>query len=90
MIVVGYYVFSFLGAGPGMPSLPAEERSERTTMKFNWLYTAQLEWQHLNDTVPYTAAARWIHMVCEIRRPPQPGEYGYEEYAEDMLCDQSY
>lgn len=90
MIVVGYYVFSFLGAGPGLPSLPAEERAERTSMKFDRFYDAQSVCHELNETMPYTGAARWIHMVREIRRQPRPGEYGYEEWYEDMLCDENY
>jgi hypothetical protein len=90
MIVVGYYVFTFLGAGPGLPSLPAEERCEHTSMKINHLYDAQSVCQNLIKSMPYTLAARWCHMVREIRRPPRPGEYGYAEYMDDMLVDQSY
>jgi hypothetical protein len=90
MIVVGYYVFSFLGAGPGLPSLPAEERAEHTSMKIDRLYDAQSKCNELGVDMPYTATSRWCHMVREIRRWPRPGERGYESYMDDMLVDQSY
>ena len=90
MITDGYYVLSFLGRELDGRIPPREDRGERTSMKFDRQSDAQAEWHSLCAEMPYTAAARWCHMVCEVLRPPRPGEYGYEGYMDDMLVDQSY